>query len=118
MGSDLFGRLIHPQDLPVVSAFQSKLENVQDDVVLDYEYRMQDAKGVWHWLHSYERPFLRKPDGTLKQKIGIAIDITERKRIEHQGIIRPNESLMAFLQRVDEAKYIGKKARKSLIDTN
>ena len=83
-GSDLFGHLIHPQDLPAVSAFQSKLENVQDDVVLDYEYRMQDAKGVWHWLHSYERPFLRKPDGMLKQKIGIAIDITERKRIEHQ----------------------------------
>lgn len=82
MGADLFPRLVHPDDLTEVIAFQTKIASAKDDEILEIEYRIKDVKGEWHWLHSYERPFERNKDDTLKQKIGIAVDVTERKRAE------------------------------------
>lgn len=82
LGAELFARLIHPDDLATVIAFQSKILAAQDQDVLEIEYRMRQSNGAWRWFHSYERPFLRNPAGALKQKIGFAIDVTERKRVE------------------------------------
>jgi PAS domain S-box-containing protein len=82
MEEDLFGRLIHPDDLAGVLAFQEEVAAADDEVVLEVEYLMRHADGSWHTLHSYERPFLRNEDGSLKQKIGIAIDVTESKLAE------------------------------------
>ncbi|MEO5886384.1 MAG: PAS domain S-box protein, partial [Anaerolineales bacterium] len=82
MGEDLFTHLIHPEDLPDVIAFQSKILAAADEGLLEIQYRMKHQDGGWRTFHSYERPFLRNKDGSLKQKIGIAIDITERKQAE------------------------------------
>ncbi|MBT3313395.1 MAG: PAS domain S-box protein [Anaerolineae bacterium] len=82
MGAELFARLIHPDDLPKVLEFQTKIAAALDEEIFEFEYRMKHSNGEWFTLRSYERPFLRNPDGSLKQKIGIAIDVTERKKAE------------------------------------
>ena len=82
LGLELFARLIHPDDLSKMIAFQSQIAAIKGDDTLETEYRMRNAAGHWVWLHSYERAFQRNTDGSLKQRIGIAIDITERKQAE------------------------------------
>ncbi len=82
LGGELFARIIHPEDLPPVIDFQSKVERANDNDILENEYRARHADGSWRVLRSRERPFLRNADGSVKQKIGIAVDITEHKRAE------------------------------------
>ncbi len=84
MGSTLIPSLMHPDD------FTSFPENIQriyaaaDGEILEFEYRMRDANGRWHWLSSRETIFARKSDGTVKQIIGAAEDISDRKHKEEQ----------------------------------
>ncbi len=98
MSAELFTRLIHPADLPAVLAFQSRMATAADHEVLETEYRMRHVDGQWRTLRSYESPFLRNKDDTLKQKIGLGIDVTERKQAEQ----KLNEST----ERLKEAQRI------------
>ena len=84
MGVELFARMIHPDDLQSVINFQSKIERATDDEILENEYRTRHADGSWRFLRTRERPFLRNADGSVRQKIGIALDITERKQMEEE----------------------------------
>ena len=43
---------------------------------------MKDNHGKWKWFYSQETVFLRNPDGTVKQTIGAASDITQLKEVE------------------------------------
>jgi PAS domain S-box-containing protein len=96
LGSALFARLIHPDDLAQVIAHQVDISNVGDDDILEIEYRMLHANGKWRWLHSYERPFLHNPDRSLKQTIGIAVDITQQKHFEQEIELERNFSEVAL----------------------
>jgi len=98
MGTEFFARLIHPDDLAAVTAFQSRILAAADNDVLEIGYRMRSADGQWLNLHSHESPFLRNKDGSLKQKIGIAVDITERKRTEEA--LMENEKNLREAQRL------------------
>lgn len=97
MGSALFAQLIHPQDLPNVIEFKNKILQASDEDILEIEYRMKDKSGKWHTLRSYERPFLRNVHGKVQQTIGVAIDVTERKRIEEE--LRLSHDRLAELSR-------------------
>ena len=92
MGPDLFSRLIHPDDLSDVITFQSKIMAAKDDDILEIEYRLKHKEGRWLNLYSYERPLIRNPDASLKQKIGIAIDNTER--VKTQEALARSETLL------------------------
>ncbi len=84
MGTKLFALLFNPDDEAAVVASQQKLASASDQEVFEIDYRLRHSNVEWRWLRSYERPFARSKDGSLKlkQKIGIAIDITERKQAE------------------------------------
>ncbi|RMF04186.1 MAG: PAS domain S-box protein [Chloroflexi bacterium] len=84
MGAELFARLIHPDDITAVLEFQQQILAAADEDTLEIKYRMRRKGGGWLVLHSYERPFLRNADGSVKQKIGVAIDITKRKQAEEE----------------------------------
>lgn len=84
MGKKLFALLFNPEDADAVVKAQEKLASASENDVLEVDYRFRHSNGEWRWLRSYERPFARTSDGSLKQKIGIAIDITERKKAEEQ----------------------------------
>lgn len=67
MGSDLLVTLMHLDDLARASVHLSQLQQAQDDEVLEFEYRMRHANGIWCWLWTREVIFQRQVDGTPQQ---------------------------------------------------
>lgn len=84
MGRNLFGLLAHSDDSQPILNSQDRLMSARDEDTIEVEYRMRHADGEWRWLRSHERPFARRSDGSLKQKFGIALDVTAHKRAEAQ----------------------------------
>jgi PAS domain S-box-containing protein len=82
MGMNMFPTLVHSEDLPILVENQRRCFSLLDDEWIETEYRMRDKQGNWHWLYSRDRILSRTADGTPKQVLGTAIDITERKQLE------------------------------------
>ena len=81
-GAELFTSLIHPDDLSAVVANEERLAVAADGVVTEVSYRMRSAEGQWRWFHSRETCFSRHPDGRVARKIGLSVDVTERRVAE------------------------------------
>lgn len=81
MGGRLFPTVLHPEDLANLPARLQQLGDREDGEILEHEYRMRNASGEWRWLMSRDTVFTRNPDGTPKQVLGTAQDITERKQV-------------------------------------
>jgi PAS domain S-box-containing protein len=84
MGDDFFVNLMHPEDLSRVPSQYAKIASGKDDEAFEFEYRMRHANGQWRWLNSRDVVFNRDANGVVKQTIGTAEDITERKRLEQE----------------------------------
>ncbi|CBN59206.1 PAS domain S-box protein [Kamptonema sp. PCC 6506] len=83
MGINFTQNLMHPDDLrSVLPAYSEQISMAQDGEIIDTEYRMRHSNGEWRWLHSRDSVFSRDANGQVKQIIGNAQDITERKRLE------------------------------------
>ncbi len=82
MGAEMMPKLIHPDDLPRVTEHHTRLRHLPDDEILEIEYRMRHRNGSWRWLRSTETPLFRDEEGLVRQFIGTARDITEKKRHE------------------------------------
>ncbi len=86
MGDLMLDTVMHPDDLPTIKAHHELIrnkkpeENHEDLFVI--EYRMRDIHGKWKWFYSQETIFVCNPDGTVKQTIGSASDITKLKEVE------------------------------------
>ena len=71
---------IHPDDRAVAdAAFEAIVEGRTERY--DFEYRVRQADGEWHWLHVRGRS-LRDAAGKPCRLVGSASDITGRKRAE------------------------------------
>lgn len=82
MGSQMPFMLIHPDDLAKMGDRASHFVGLENDAVVEVEYRMRHADGTWRWLYSRDTVFSRNDDGSPQEIIGVAQDITERKRQE------------------------------------
>ena len=83
LGDNFAINLMHPDDLRLVyPAYYDKIRTAQDGEIIENEYRMRHANGKWHWLYSRDSVFSRDEHGLVKQIIGTAQDITERKNLE------------------------------------
>src|SRR5262245_61288953 len=75
-------RLLHPEDLPRISErYRQFVTGIEEDPV-EGEYRVEHANGEWRWFASRATVFHRAGDGRAEQILGVAQDITERKRLE------------------------------------
>lgn len=83
MGSGVLGRLIHPEDAPRAKERFAAM-TASGDITPDFEYRMRRKDGSWVWLLTSERVFARDKDGSPRQILGVATDITARKTFEEQ----------------------------------
>ena len=84
MGLEIIPILGHPDDVPRIMEHFEKLRLLPNDEMLNLEYRMKDKEGAWHWFLSYDIPFLRNTDGTVRQILGNATEITELKGIQEK----------------------------------
>ena len=82
MGGDMLTRTMHPEDLQWMAEHQLRYFSASDDDVLEVEFRMQHIDGSWRWLFSRELIFMRSAAGIPLQVLGIAQDVTERKRLQ------------------------------------
>ena len=103
MGNQVIPILMHPEDFDYyIQNTYPKYETLKNKEIITHEYRMKNKNGNWHWLHSKESIFLRKPDGTPKQIFGITNDITERKKAEEE-IARIYKEMDTALNRITDS---------------
>lgn len=86
MGNLLLNKVIHPDDLERVKEHYEHIQNRKSEKnpedLFVFEYRMRDIHGKWKWFYSQETVFFCNADGTVKQTIGAASDITKLKEVE------------------------------------
>ena len=83
MGENFVLDLMHPDDQKsALLKYYERVKGAQDHEVVETEYRMRHANGEWRWLYSRDVVFSRDVNGQVKQTIGTAQDITERKRLQ------------------------------------
>ncbi len=68
---------IHPDDESLVA---KAVDGLRQGINYKIEYRIKDAQGNWHWLFDRSIGCMANGDELIIE--GLAIDITERKRIE------------------------------------
>jgi two-component sensor histidine kinase len=87
MGNSLFQTIVHPDDFVKVKAYHDRIhhpqaQDLESGDLFTIEYRMLDINNKWKWFYSKETIFSRNLDGTIKQTIGTASDITQLKEVE------------------------------------
>lgn len=82
MGSNLLPTIVHSDDLTKIPKYLQQLETAPDGEVLEWEYRIRNKQGAWRWLVSREIVFSRTESGKIRQRLGTATDVTERKLAE------------------------------------
>ncbi len=81
-GSALFENILHLEDAQTVARHHEQMKSAKDGEILTCEYRMKHADGRWRMLHSRDIVFLRDQQEAVRQILGSAEDITERKDAE------------------------------------
>jgi len=123
MGDSVLSSLMHPDDFGRYPDHLARLEQAQPGEVIEFEYRMRCTSGEWCWLSSRDVVFSRDEQGRVRQIVGTALDITERKRAEialiesegrSQAILSAIPDLMVRVSR--QGIYRGHVAQRSELD--
>ncbi len=105
MGETLLSDLVHPDDFHRVIEIHNNILEASDEEILFIEYRIKHKDGSWRYMHSDEKVFKRKPDGSVKQKIGIAFEITEQKQAENK-LISNQQRLSAIFDNTSDYQVL------------
>jgi PAS domain S-box-containing protein len=97
--------LVHPDDLNEVMAHRTLLNSLAQTQVLEIVYRMRHKNGSWLWFEAHETVFSRTEDGSAKQIIGIATDVTQRKEAQEE-LQRASARILSF--RDEERRQIAR----------
>ena len=84
---NLLAAIIHPDDVPSITAAQASLIGSDDRAVITMEYRMRHADGNWRWMRSREMVFKRDDHGKVIQSIGVSEDVTEQKSVLDEMVV-------------------------------
>ncbi|MEJ5253285.1 MAG: PAS domain S-box protein [Chthonomonadetes bacterium] len=79
-------QMLHPDDLPRVQREMLRLLHAPEGAMVEAECRVRHRTDEWRWLMLRTTVFDRSPDGEAKQLLGVAIDVTESRRLREQVI--------------------------------
>jgi len=94
-GPDAIRQLLHPDDLARVGDLLGRWRDARDGEILESELRVRDARGGWRWYLRRDIVFERDEEGRVRQILGTAQDISERKRVADE--IAEREARLALL---------------------
>jgi PAS domain S-box-containing protein len=86
--------LVHPDDAIRVTKLYGDFLAAAGEEMSEAECRVKHHNGEWRWLHSRVTVFKRTPEGHPLELLGMAQDITDRKRLEErlqERAIQPEE---------------------------
>lgn len=84
MGTAFPQTLFHPDDTVKIAEVEKQVALARDGEVVESEYRMRHASGEWIWLYSRDVVLTRNADGSPRQVLGTATDITRIKQTEEE----------------------------------
>ncbi|MBW4620411.1 MAG: PAS domain-containing protein [Cyanosarcina radialis HA8281-LM2] len=84
MGKELFLNIMHPEDLARIPVLLQRFEVAKDGEFLETEYRLRRSDGEWRWFFDRSVVFSRNPDGSVRQVLGTALDVTERQQAQER----------------------------------
>ena len=82
MGAQIMQNLMHPEDLAKMPQHFQTLGIAKDGDVIENQYRMRHKNGEWRHFRGRDTVFARNTDGSPKQILGSARDISDRKEAE------------------------------------
>src|SRR5262249_19161117 len=74
--------VIHPDDWQRFLEHVNRVAALSDEETADFEYRMRHNSGIWRSFHSRDKVFGRNEDGSVREIIGTATDVTDLKAAE------------------------------------
>src|SRR5690606_12514012 len=82
LGFGEVSRLVHPEDCDLFNLAETLLNG--EATAVDQVFRMKHASGDWVWLRA-RAEIVHPPDGGTPHLIGIAVDITEQRRLAERS---------------------------------
>jgi PAS domain S-box-containing protein len=116
---DFFQTSMHPDDWHLFQAHLHQLAGASSEEIGEFQFRMRHSGGEWRWFHSRNKVFARNSDGTVREIIGTATDITERKSAEDRTrfLANLNEAFRALAD-VNEIMQIAVRMLGEHLNTN
>jgi PAS domain S-box-containing protein len=112
-GSDLFHKILHPNDYYRQMNHFSECKNLKDDEIKEIEIRFRVKNGRWNWFVVREIPFKRNNNGIVTHTIGLAHDIhfqkkeeTRQEEIVNQKLKQSENKYQTVLNSMDEGFVI------------
>ncbi|MEZ5098556.1 MAG: PAS domain-containing protein [Thermoleophilia bacterium] len=85
LGDRFLPETLHPDDAPALERHFAELTALGEGDVAERAYRLRHRDGSWRWFLSRDAVFRRGADGRAEQLIGVATDITERRRARRRS---------------------------------
>lgn len=90
---DNYFNLLYPGDKERIIEHFNKMKTIDVGVVEEFEYRIIDNNGDYHWLLSYDTILKKDVTGASNRILCCSIDITKRKEIEEQRDMHFNNAI-------------------------
>jgi PAS domain S-box-containing protein len=82
MGANVVPTLMHPDDRARFGEHLARVRALGNEETAEFEHRMRDRAGEWHWFQSRDAAFSRNAAGGVREVVGTAFEITQRKQTE------------------------------------
>lgn len=104
MGSEFFALVFHPDDLQRIAEHQEGWRGAEEET-REIETRVRTKTGEWLWIQSREVAFSRDASGAVTQILGVAHDVTERKRAE-ASVRESEERLRTLFEQASDGIFV------------